>query len=100
VTLTHDAKALLMARLRAPSIDGEGISERVRRAADAAGIGERTLWRWLRHEAATDPSRAAYLLKTEDLDEYVGQRGNAAAVWRARYGHGGRAGQSVGGRAR
>jgi putative transposase len=89
LTLTPDAKVLLVARLRASGVDGEGVSERVRRAADAAGIGERTLWRWLRDEPAREPSSAAYLLKTEDLDEYVGQRGNAAAVWRARYGDGG-----------
>ncbi|TMK44300.1 MAG: hypothetical protein E6G66_14265 [Actinobacteria bacterium] len=82
-------KVLLVARLRAPSVGGEAISERVRRAADAAGIGGRTLWRWLRDEPAAKSNSAAYLLKTEELDEYIGQRGNATAVWRGGYRDGG-----------
>jgi putative transposase len=77
-----------VARLRAPDDGGEGISERVRRAADAAGITERTLWRWLKGEPAGEPNSGTYLLKPEDLDEYVRRRGNAAAVWGARYADG------------
>lgn len=85
MTFPPDAKRLLVARLQALSVEGEGMSELVRRAADTAGIGERTLWRWLQSDPEVGPDRAAYLLTEEDRDEYAAHHGNVAAVWRARF---------------
>jgi putative transposase len=63
-------------------------TERVRQAAAAMGVSERTLWRWLRTDPMPEPAPRGYRLSAEDLDEYMARRGNAAAVWRARYGRG------------
>ena len=76
-----------MARLRAGADDGL-LSQRVRQAATSIGISERTLWRWLQTEAPSQRRSSGYQLTVGDLDEYSAQRGNAAAVWRARHAEG------------
>lgn len=59
-----------------------------RQAAAAAGVSERTLWLWLSNDQPEAVPARGYRLSSDDLDEYTTQRGNAAAVWRARYGAG------------
>lgn len=86
-------KHLLVKRLRASASDEGLTSARVREAAVAAGIGERTLWRWLSEsveveedgERAGEPGPQAYRLSQADIDELASQRGNVSATWRVRH---------------
>ena len=73
-----------MAQLRALAGPDGLQTERVRQAAAAMGVSERTLWRWLRTDPVPEPAPRGYRLSTEDLDEYMARRGDADAVWRAR----------------
>lgn len=94
--MTHPiaTKHLLVKRLRANVAQGGLTTERVREVAAAAGIGERTLWRWLTEvpvsdevgEPATEPDVQGYRLSQEDIDELASQRGNVSAAWRTRHG--------------
>ncbi len=83
-----DIRRLVVAQLRALG-DSDGLAtHRVRHAAASAGVSERTIWRWLGAEDPREAPPRGYRLSDDDLDEYSAQRGNTAAVWRARYGDG------------
>lgn len=82
-----EARRALLTRLRGHPDDGLQ-SQRVRLAATAAGISERTVWRWLSDDDGTGERGASrYGVDVGDLDEYLAHRGNAAAVWRERHAH-------------
>lgn len=88
VRLSPDARRLLVERLRQAGNDDGLLSQRVRQAAEGAGVSERTLWRWLRDGAPAEHPGGGYQLTDADLDEYVSHRGNMAAVWRALHANG------------
>ena len=83
--LSPDARRLVVAQLRAGGVEDGLRSARVRQAAAAAGVSERTMWRWLSQDPPSERSPGGYRLTAEDLDAYVAQRANAAAVWRDRH---------------
>lgn len=93
--MTHptETKQFLVKRLRA-NLASDGLtSVQVREAASAAGIGERTLWRWLAEPTVRDDEPSAeigepYRLTQEDIDDLASQRGNVSAAWRSRHGSG------------
>ncbi len=86
--ISPEARRLAVDQLRALAAADGLRTDRVRQAAAGAGVTERTMWRWLGTEPQPPSAPRGYRLSAEDLDEYMARRGNAAAVWRARYGRG------------
>jgi putative transposase len=62
------------------------ISALVAQAAEARGVSERTVWRWLASDDAQLTERHRFQLREDDIDEIVRWRGNLAAAWRQRRG--------------
>jgi len=86
--LPADARRLVVDQLRALAGADGMTSQRVRLAAAAAGVSERTMWRWLRDGPPGEGPSRAHQLSEGQLDDYASHRGNAAAVWRLHQGEG------------
>lgn len=82
VTVDHERKAALLARLEMLRADGGLTAAHVRLAAEGHGVSERTIWRWLR-EPASNP-RPSFALSEADREAFAFYGGNIAAVHRAR----------------
>lgn len=82
-----EVKRLLLGRLEATA-GQDGYAERVRSAAKAAGVSERTVWRWLQAPNVGERESKGFHLSAADIAELTTQRGNVAAVWRSRYADG------------
>lgn len=92
--LRQAARGQLVAELVARRRRGELRPGDMREAAARAGVGERTLWRWIavgRPLTRGRPSSQRLELTPELRDAYLRLGGNVAAVWREAREHGGEA---------
>lgn len=78
----REFRAALVARLVAAAESGALSGRLVREAAVAAGVSERTVWRWVRAGGYAPPCRAGWRLSEHALELYYQWRGNVAAVHR------------------
>jgi putative transposase len=69
-------------RLRALRAAGQPITAAVEAHADALGVSERTLWRWIKH-GLPQPRRAPRLLTEDEQIEFFRVNGSVARLWRA-----------------
>jgi putative transposase len=84
MTFPPERRLPLVRRLLDLRAAGQLSADRVRAAAQAAGVTERTVWRWLQvgEPELTARGWPRYRLSEHDRDAYAAWRGSAAGAWR------------------
>ncbi len=82
------ARRCALERIVAARDAGQAVSPLVEGAAEALGVGLRTMWRWPAEGPPAERESRAWQPSDDDLDAYVRWKGNATAAWRERLGSG------------